>query len=82
MNRYTGNVPQVSRNDDMSSLKLPGGCCAIIYEHGNYQGKSWKLCKDAPQSTISAASWNDKASSVKVVPIVTGIYLLYILYCI
>lgn len=60
---YTENK-NVARNDDMSSLKVSPGCCAIIYEHYHFQGKHRKICED----TANIGSWwNDKVSSVKIV---------------
>merc|ERR1712062_963166 len=57
-----GNL--VRRNDDMSSLKVPAGCCAIIYEHSNYHGKQRHVCGN---TGYVGNDWNDKVSSLRIV---------------
>merc|ERR1711962_147893 len=61
---YSKDTNRVARNDDMSSLKVGDGCCAVIYEHYNFEGKSQKYCGS---TTFVGKLWNDKVSSVKVV---------------
>jgi len=63
-NVYMSDTNRVKRNDEMSSLKVGGGCCAVIYEHYNYGGKSQKYCK---ATKFVGKWWNDRVSSVKVV---------------
>ena len=51
------------RNDDMSSLKVPKGCCVIVYENSNYEGRSHKFCQI---TTFVGGVWNDKVSSIEI----------------
>ena len=62
---YTQSTPQVRRNDDLSSLKVSSGCCAILYEDAKYKGASKKVCKDM-QIDEFGHDWNDKVSSIKI----------------
>ncbi len=66
VDKYVSNTPQLKRNDDASSLKLPNGngCCVELYEHGNYKGESVSYCKS---TGYVSDNWNDKASSLKLI---------------
>jgi hypothetical protein len=54
------------RNDSISSVRVPSGLKVILYEHGNFQGRTFELTSDTPCLVNNA--FNDVASGVKVVP--------------
>jgi hypothetical protein len=62
-NEYTGDASRVKRNDDMSSLKVGGGCCVVVYVDRNFGGRSQRYCKS---TKFVGSLWNDKVSSIKV----------------
>lgn len=49
-------------NDQISSLKVPRGLRAVLWEHGGFQGRSWSFSRDA----TSVRDANDQASSITV----------------
>ncbi|MNW02340.1 Development-specific protein S [compost metagenome] len=51
-------------NDAISSVGVPDGMKITLYEHNNFAGASISLTKHTP--ILSAVSFNDKASSIKV----------------
>ena len=55
---------------DISSLKLPANsdCCVEGFEDGSYSGKSEVFCKDVNDFSYYAGGWNDRISSVKLIP--------------
>ena len=70
---YRGVVGRVSRNNDMSSLKLQKGCCVTIYQGFNWKGTSKRYC--GVNVGFVGGAWNDKMSSLRV----TGSKLFYVL---
>jgi hypothetical protein len=58
-------------NDEVSSIKVEGGVVLLCYEHANYGGD--RLIVIGPSyipnlSNISDINWNDRISSIKVLP--------------
>ncbi|MCM3746585.1 beta/gamma crystallin-related protein [Paenibacillus pasadenensis] len=51
-------------HDQASSIRIVGPYKAVVYEHGNYTGNSITYTS----SNSSLGGWNDKASSIKVLP--------------
>ncbi|SDT53663.1 Peptidase inhibitor family I36 [Paenibacillaceae bacterium GAS479] len=51
-------------NDQISSVRTVGPYKAVIYENENYQGNSITYTSSNP----SLGGWNDKASSIKILP--------------
>src|SRR5690606_13558282 len=51
-------------NDSLSSLRIPPGLTAKIYEHSRYRGASPILTSDTPD--LRARGFNDKTSSVAI----------------
>jgi hypothetical protein len=64
----TGPVGSPNWNDRISSLKVGSQLKVILYEHINYQGKSITFPGQANISSLVAAGWNDRASSLRTVP--------------
>ena len=60
---YVENTSQLTRNDDLSSLKVTPGCCVILYKDGDYKGDSKKVCKDLDIDDLGD-EWNDQVSSI------------------
>lgn len=52
-------------NDDISSLKITQGFQAILYQDDNFGGASTVINSD---NTCLNTTWNDKVSSIKVLP--------------
>jgi len=52
-------------DDALSSLVVPQGYRAILYEHPNFGGKSYTITQTKTMFTISG--WNDKTSSIKII---------------
>lgn len=52
------------KNDDVSSIRVTNGLQAVVYQHDNFQGKSWNL--RANESCFVAKGLNDVASSIVV----------------
>lgn len=52
------------RNDDVSSLRIPSGCTAFLYEHDAYGGAS--LLKTTDDASLVDEGWNDRLSSIRV----------------
>merc|ERR1712224_641124 len=53
-------------NDDVSSIKVPAGCKAILYQHGDFTGWQAEFAEgDYPHDAMG--SINDDASSIKVI---------------
>lgn len=52
------------RNDDVSSIRVPAGCTAFMYEHGDYTGAS--SLRVADDSNLVNSGWNDRLSSIRV----------------
>lgn len=57
-------------NDKLSSVKVPKGMKATLYEHGGYKGRSLVITQDAPADFLIKNKFNDLTSSiyVEVVP--------------
>lgn len=52
-------------DNSLSSLTLPEGYRVILYEYENFGGKSYTVSRS--KSGFMISSWNDKASSIKVI---------------
>merc|ERR550519_2319979 len=63
-NSYTRDAPTLTRNNDMSSLKVQPGCCVALYDDYNFRGTPIKTCNDIED--IRFMRWNNKASSLKI----------------
>ena len=64
VDRYSSDTPQVKRNDDSASLKLPRGCCVTLFEEYSYKGsKTSKICESIPQFSNT---WINIVSSLQV----------------
>ncbi len=59
-----GSIPS-GWNDKISSIRIPAGIHVILYEHGNFQGKSLVLHGDWTVAN-TADFWNDRISSFKI----------------
>jgi hypothetical protein len=53
-------------NDIISSVKIPSGLKVILYEHGNFQGKTVELTSDTP-CLVNNNGFNDITSGIKVI---------------
>ncbi|SDT32836.1 Beta/Gamma crystallin [Paenibacillaceae bacterium GAS479] len=66
--QLTSDVPDMGTtilgHDQVSSIRIAGPYKAVVYENGNYQGNSITYTS----SNSSLGGWNDKASSIKVLP--------------
>ncbi|EDX82767.1 hypothetical protein S7335_1070 [Synechococcus sp. PCC 7335] len=69
-------------NDQISSLKVLGGTAAAFFEHENFGGK--RLLVFGPESINNLSEmpggWNDKISSVQIVPITKNLILENVIF--
>ena len=72
---YVENTSLLTRNDDLSSLKVTAGCCVILYKDGDYKGDSKKVCKDLDYNELGD-EWNDQVSSIVIEKQTEGTLLL------
>ena len=61
----TQNTAELQRDNDLSSLKVTSGCCAILYKDANYRGASKKVCWNMQVGDLGS-EWNDQVSSIKI----------------
>jgi len=60
--RYNDALHQLSiGNDALSSLQVPPGLVARLYEHSHFQGRFIDIAKDTPAIDLF---WNDRISSI------------------
>merc|ERR1712216_877583 len=67
--KYRAMIAKGAKNDDASSIKVPPGCKAIVYQHGDFTG--WRAEFPAGnypfRKFIAKGAKNDDASSLKVI---------------
>ena len=60
--RYDDALSQLTiGNDSLSSLKVPRGLVARLYEHYHFQGRFIDIKEDTP---VISPFWNDRTSSI------------------
>lgn len=64
----TGAQGTPNWNDRISSLKVGSDVKLIVYKDINYKGGSMTFTGPATISTLVSAGWNDKISSLRIVP--------------
>lgn len=64
----TGAIGTPNWNDRISSLKVGSELKLIVYKDINYKGGSWTVTGPASISTLVSNGWNDKISSLRIVP--------------
>lgn len=64
----TGGPGSPNWNDRISSLKVGSDIKVVLFEHINYQGKSFTIPGPANISSLVSSGWNDRASSFRIVP--------------
>ena len=60
---YYGDTKFLGRRNDLSSLKLSTGCCAILFKSTFYKGESRRICKNVTSEELGKA-W--KVASMKI----------------
>jgi Peptidase inhibitor family I36 len=64
-----GSSPDLSRNtigdDNVSSIRVPGGTTVVLYRDTNYQGVSETFTEDDPDLSDNVIG-NDTASSIEI----------------
>lgn len=53
-------------NDSVSSIQVQSGLTAVLYEHENFNGKSWTFTDNVSCFTSYHKDLNDKVSSIKI----------------
>ena len=53
------------RNDDISSIRIPGGLQVILYQHDRFQGRGWAFSRDIA-CFGDYPGLNDTISSIRV----------------
>ncbi len=64
----TGGLGTPNWNDRISSFKVGSGMKLVVYKDINYKGGSWTVTGPATISTLVSNGWNDKISSLRIVP--------------
>ena len=58
---YTQSIAQLRRDNDLCSLKVSPGCCAILFKKKNYGGESRRVCQDTDNLGVE---WKNGVSSM------------------
>jgi len=62
-------------NDSISSIRIPPGLTVTLYEHAGFKGQSVVLTADNP--CLTDLGWNDRTSSLVIMPVVKPDSFLY-----
>jgi hypothetical protein len=64
----TGGLGTPNWNDRISSFKVGSELKLVVYKDINYKGGSWTVTGPATIKTLVSNGWNDKISSLRIVP--------------